>query len=415
MVSDSDLISSNKASSFLREIKSADILVGMPSYNNVVTANYVVSQIVDGLEKYFPEQKSVVFVSDGGSGDQTLDSVKRIDIKSTKVKLIPTIYIGASGKGTALRAIFEAASYLKVKSVALVDSDLRSITPEWMKLLIAPVLKGADFVAPLYNRSKYDGTITNFLCFPLTYALFGKKIRQPIGGDFGLSSSLVEDILVSSMWNYPYVSRFGIDIFETYTALAKGGRIVEARLGLKEHDPKDPSSQLAGMFRQVTGTMFMCLDKYEKVWKGITGVSGTEKFGKEAIETAPKPVQVSLSNTINAFRSNYKNFQPIYASLLSPEILAKFEELKNLEISTVDFPSEVWAKTVYSFLIEFRKEKNDSRSALLLLDALRILWIGRVAAFMKDTWDLDRDQAEEIVLREAEVFVELKHFLVDMF
>ncbi len=415
MTKNTDLISSNKASKYLQEIKSADILVGMPSCNNVVTAGFVVSQIVKGLDNYFPNYKSVVFVSDGGSGDQTLTSVSRIEIKSDKIKLIPTIYIGASGKGTAVQAIFEAASYLGVKSVALVDSDLRSITPEWMKLLIEPTLTGTDFVTPLYNRSKYDGTITNFLCYPLTTILFGKNVRQPIGGDFGLTLALVEEILASSMWNYPYVSRFGIDIFESQTALAKGYKVKEARLGIKEHDPKDPSSQLAGMFRQVTGTMFTCIEKYEAVWKEIKSVSETEKFGEDIWNSVPPALEVSFSNTINAFKSNYENYAPIFRSLLSKDILSRFEQLKLIESSEIDFPSEIWAKTVYSFVAAFHKENGDPRASLLLLDALRILWIGRVAAFMKDTWTLERDRAEEKVVEEVKVFAKLKPFLVDMY
>ncbi len=367
MNKDVSLISSNKASKYLQEISTADILVGMPSYNNVVTANYVVSQIVEGLDKHFPDYKSVIFVSDGGSGDETLTSVKKIDIQSANIKLIPTIYIGASGKGTAVQAIFEAARYLQVKSVALVDSDLRSITPEWIKLLIAPTMTGTDFVAPLYNRSKYDGTITNFLCYPLTASLFGKNVRQPIGGDFGLSRRLIEEILDSPMWDYPYVSRFGIDIFETHTALAKGFKITEASLGIKEHDPKDPSSQLAGMFRQVTGTMFTCIENYEPVWKKISGIAETEKIGEDKYDSVPKPVNVSLSNTINAFKSNYDNYAPTYRSLLSKDIQTKFEELKKLELSKVDFPSEIWAKTVYTFIasIPQRTQRTQSRSNIV--------------------------------------------------
>jgi glucosylglycerate synthase len=415
MSKNTNLISSSKATKYLQDIESADILVGMPSYNNEVTAEYVVSQIIKGLDTYFSNYKSVVFVSDGGSGDQTLTSVKKIDMKLTKVKLIPTIYIGASGKGTAIQAIFEAARYLNVKSVALVDSDLRSITPEWMRLLITPTLTGTDFVAPLYNRSKYDGTITNFLCYPLTTALFGKKVRQPIGGDFGLTLALVEEILESSMWDYPYVSRFGIDIFETYTALAKGFKIKEARLGIKEHDPKDPSSQLAGMFRQVTGTMFTCIEKYEADWKKISGVSETEKFGEDNGDTAPQAIEVSLSNTMRAFKSNYENYAPIFRSLLSKEILSKFEQLKVLESSNVDFSSEIWAKTVYTFVTAFHRERKEPRAALFLLDALRVLWIGRVAAFMKDTWKVERDQAEEKIKEEAKVFATLKSILVEMY
>jgi glycosyltransferase involved in cell wall biosynthesis len=410
-----DLIASSKALEYLQKIGAADILVGMPSYNNIVTANYVVSQIVKGLDKYFPNHKSVIFVSDGGSGDGTLTSVKQINIQSANIKLIPTIYVGASGKGSAIQAIFEAARFLQVKSVALVDSDLRSVTPEWMRLLITPVLTGTDFVAPLYNRRKYDGTITNFLCYPITSMLFGKNIRQPIGGDFGLSIKLVEEILVSSMWQYPYASRFGIDIFETNTALAKGFTIKEAVLGIKEHDPKDPSSQLTGMFRQVVGTMFTCIEKYEAVWKKISGVSSVERFGEEKSNNVPEAVEVSFLSTIAAFKSNFENYRPIYRSILSKEIQKSFEKLKAIETSKVELPSEIWVQTVYEFIKQFRKEEKEQRGALLLLDALRILWIGRVAAFMKDTWTAERDEAEEKIKEEARVFAKLKPYLVETY
>jgi glucosylglycerate synthase len=194
---------------YLHNIEKADIVVGVPSFNNVLTVNFVLSQAIEGLDKYFPNFKSVIFVSDGKSSDDTLTSVKRVNLPS-KVKLIPAIYMGLSGKGTAIRAIFEAAQYLNARSVALIDSDLRSITPEWMKLLITPTLTGTDFVTPYYNRRKYDGTITNFLCYPVTRSLFGKNIRQPIGGDFGLSIELVKTILDSNMWEIPDVRGFGM-------------------------------------------------------------------------------------------------------------------------------------------------------------------------------------------------------------
>ena len=95
---------------------------------------------------------------------------------------------GVGGKGAALRTIFEIAAALEVQALVVVDSDLRSIVPEWIELLAGPILKGGyDYVAPLYARYKYDGTITNTVTYPLTRALYGHRIRQPIGGDFGVS------------------------------------------------------------------------------------------------------------------------------------------------------------------------------------------------------------------------------------
>jgi glycosyltransferase involved in cell wall biosynthesis len=396
----------------LHNIEKADLLVGIPSFNNVLTASFVLSQVTKGLDKYFPHLRSVIFVSDGNSKDDTLNSVKRVNLPS-EVKLIPAIYMGISGKGRAVRAIFEAAKYLNVKSVALVDSDLRSITPEWMKLLITPTLNGTGFVAPYYNRRKYDGTITNFLCYPVTTSLFGKDIRQPIGGDFGFSIALVNDLLDSDMWKNSDVCRFGIDIFETQTALARGFEVKQAALGIKSHDDKDPSSQLAGMFRQVMNTMFNCIEEYEPVWSQVKGVSKTDMVGENEYVSTPEPVKVSLPDTLQAFKSNFDQNLLIYQSCLAPKIINMFEQIKQLENAQVDFTSETWAKTVYSFIAEFHHKPSYGQDKLI--DALRVLWIGRVAVFMKDTWHETREEAETKILEEAKVFKELKPYLMERY
>jgi glycosyltransferase involved in cell wall biosynthesis len=400
------------ANVYLHDIEKADILVGIPSFNNVLTASYVLSQVTKGLDTYFPNLRSVIFVSDGNSKDDTLRSVKKVYLPS-QVKLIPAIYMGFPGKGSAVKAIFEAASTLKVKSVALVDSDLRSITPEWMQLLITPTMNGTGFVTPLYNRFKYDGTITNFLCYPVTTSLFGKDIRQPIGGDFGLSIELVEDLLDSPIWELPDVSRFGIDIFETLTALAKGYTVKQARLGVKNHDAKDPSSQLASMFRQVMNTMFTCIEQYEPVWKEIHGVSKTLMSGEAKYEDTSETIEVSLPATIEAFKSKYNQYIDIYSSILEKDIQQKFTQLNQLENSNVDFPSEIWIKTVYSFIAEFHKTPTFYRERLI--DALRVLWIGRVAVFLKETWEMSRQECEEKIVEEAKVFEKLKTYLIDKY
>jgi glucosylglycerate synthase len=103
------------------------------------------------LDTYFPDSKSVIVVSNENSVDNTLGEVKKISLPS-EVKLVPAICLGLSGRGTAIRAIFEAARCLNAKSVVLIDSDQRSVTPEWIKLLLSPILTGTDFIAPYYNR-----------------------------------------------------------------------------------------------------------------------------------------------------------------------------------------------------------------------------------------------------------------------
>jgi hypothetical protein len=50
-----------------------------------------------------------------------------------------------------------------------------------------------------------------------------------------------------------------------------------------------------------------------------------------------------------------------------------------------------------------------------LLDALRILWIGKVAAFVHETLELDALEAETKIEEELEAFERMKPYLLSIF
>ncbi len=50
-----------------------------------------------------------------------------------------------------------------------------------------------------------------------------------------------------------------------------------------------------------------------------------------------------------------------------------------------------------------------------MIDALRVLWIGRVAAFLKETWTESEEESEARVVEEAKTFEKLKHYLIDKY
>src|SRR5688572_30882256 len=200
----------------IARLERADIMVGIPSFKNAATIGYVVRAAQAGLVQYFPDLRPVVVNSDAGSPDGTgrvvvetepPDYVEQILLvrptnKLSRVRLTYPEIDGTGGKGAALRTIFEIAAALEVQALVVVDSDLRSIVPEWIELLAGPIQKGGfDYVAPLYSRYKYDGTITNTVTYPVTRALYGLRIRQPIGGDFGVSGDLVTHYLEQDDWD----------------------------------------------------------------------------------------------------------------------------------------------------------------------------------------------------------------------
>ena len=315
----------------LDAIEGADILVGIPSYNNAHTIAHVVHAVTAGLAKYFPDQRAVIVNSDGGSTDGTSRIVSAVELGGARAILLTqpvrgvhkviTAYQGIPGKGSAFRTIFEAASRLGVRACAVVDSDLRSITPEWLELLIEPVMQeDFDYVCPLYSRHKFDGTITNGIVYPLVRSLYGRRIRQPIGGDFGFSGRLARHFLKHDVWESD-VARFGIDIWMTTTALVGDYRVCQSYLGAKIHDAKDPGAHLSTMLVQVAGSLFAQIEAHAPHWLAVRGSEAVPEFGFR-YEVGLEPVAVDVSRMVHAFDQGVSDFVPLYESFMDQAIRA---------------------------------------------------------------------------------------------
>jgi hypothetical protein len=293
----------------------------------------------------------------------------------------------------------------------LLDSDLRSITPEWIELLARPIIKrGYDFVSPYYSRHKYDGTITNMVVYPLTRALYGKRVRQPIGGDFGISKKLIKAYLEEKdVWETD-VARFGIDIWMTTVAINEGFKICQAYLGAKIHDAKDPSKSLGPMFKQVLGTVFRLMREYEARWKGIEESIPTAFYGFQS-EVFPEPVEVTLLPMIERFKSGLKENADFWRGLLPEERMGELSDIASLSDKDFRFPVEVWVKTVYDFAGGFNKADEASRERIV--ESMTGLYFGRVASFVIESKDLKTYDAERLIEAQALKFEELKPYLIE--
>jgi hypothetical protein len=388
----------------LRAQERADLVVGIPSFRNAATIGHVTTAVVDGLRRHFPERRAVIVNADGGSEDGTPDQVR------ASADGVPTVagrYQGLSGKGSAFRAIFEAVALLDAKACAVVDSDLRSITAEWIERLIGPVVRGeADYVTPLYARHKHDGTITNTIAYPLTRALYGARIRQPIGGEFGFSASLAKVYLAEPVWQSD-VAKFGIDIFMTTTALARGVRVAQAFLGAKIHDPKDPGADLGPMFTQVVGTLLSLARKNADMWRPVTGSKAVPVIG-EVREVEPEPVNASVRVLVEKFRAGAKEEDQAWGEIFSAEtrnVARKAAETGNASA----IGSRFWAKAVYEMVAVTKKREDTETLARTLLP----LYFGRVAALIGEVQGLDQAGAERVVELQALTFEQTKPYLLE--
>lgn len=418
----------------------ADIMVGIPSFRNAATIGHVTRAAQAGMVQYFPDLRPVLVNADAGSPDGTgrvvvetepPDYVERILLvrprnRLSRISLTYPEVDGVGGKGAALRTIFQIAEALGVEALVVVDSDLRSIVPEWIELLAGPIMKGGfDYVAPLYSRFKWDGTITNTVTYPMTRALYGLRIRQPIGGDFGVSGDLVRHYLEQDDWTSD-ISRFGIDIWMTTTAISGGFAVCQTRLGAKVHDPKDPGADLGPMFSQVVSTLLRLTERHAERWLGVEGSHDVPVYGFERFADPP-PLAVDVVRLLDSFSRGSVSLGDAWAGLLAPEQLDSVMRLAQEaghvlgSVSRADtptsiddvafgFPDDVWARLIYDMALSARARAMPMER---LVAALVPLYFGRVAGLVIETRDMSTDAAETVVERQARAFELAKPIFVE--
>jgi hypothetical protein len=185
------------------DVSKVDLLVGLPTFDHASTVGPVVKAIVAGLEASFPHASALLVNADAGSHDGTQEIVKGAVGSSLPVALVQHVAggifappfallrlseSGVPARELAFRAFFAIAEELQAKACIVIDANLRSVTPEWIERLARPVLeKEADYVAPLFQRQRYDGSLTSSLIAPLSRALYGKRIAGHTGGGYGFS------------------------------------------------------------------------------------------------------------------------------------------------------------------------------------------------------------------------------------
>jgi glucosylglycerate synthase len=404
--------------SHLARIGHVDLLVGIPCFQSARTIGHVVTAVEVGLRKFFPDRSAAIVLSDGGSTDGTIDAglgagvgdkaeLYLVDPASPVPEMLAFRYPGIAGKGSAFRAIFEVAGDLGAVACAVVDADLRSITPLWAERLIAPVLRsGYEFVAPIYVRHRFDGTITNSIAYPLTTALYGTRLRQPIGGEFGLSGELAAEYARRHVWNTD-VARFGVDIWMTTLAVVEGHRVCQAALGAKLHDPKDPGKDLGPMFRQVVGSLFALAGQYRSRWAEIRDVVAPPTFGLPSDFTA-EPVRVSVDRLLHHFVDGRERHGGLWREVLENDTYGELEQASRV-VSDIDITPSLWMEIVCDFLVAYNARNVDAEP---LLDALLPLYFARTATFVREVADLTDEEAEAAVDAVADAAIRMKPFLI---
>ncbi len=385
-----------------------EIIVGIPSYMEADSIGFVTKQIDEGLQKYFSNYNAVIVNVDNNSEDDTKSAFFSMETVTPK-KYITTPR-GVRGKGNNFLNLFKFGKKhaATLKAAAVLDADLKSVTPKWVKHLLEPILEGYDYALPRYSRHQFDGTITNHICYPLLYGLMGENIRQPIGGEFAFSPALM-DYWLEQKW-LPTTKQYGIDIFMSLNAIIGKFNICEVGLGAKIHKASAP--KLGPMFTQVVTTFFEKVLSKKADWIGMPNghIKPKPLFGKKILDP-PQTLYVDLRELKEKLRLEFVSRQKLLKKFMSEYLYTSIERM--IKHDHYDMNILMWTQCVYQLLFSF--DMGSKRMRADIVEAMKPLYFARSVTFDYETWRYSIDYAEEAICDQAKAFASQKPYFYGLY
>jgi glucosylglycerate synthase len=401
----------------VQRVGTAGVVVAIPTYNNAETIGPLLKTAAAGLAQ-LPEERVILVHVDGGSTDATvqraLDSVEdgvplvQIAYPIYPVHRISSFARSVVGRDSAYRTVFIFAQEARARACCILEPDTAAITPEWIASLVQPVVDSDfDLVAPYYQRHKTEGLLVNGLLYPVVRALFGKRIRQPVGSEFGFSASLIRRCLSIDSWQSETISR-EVDFWITMQALSGNMKVGQARLGPGPRVKRDGTPELSSVLTNIVGALYRNMEETAEVWQRFRGSQPAPTFGLR-FETVAEPPPPDVNPMIETFQIGYENLREIWAIVLPPATLLEVKKISREPAASFSVNDDLWARIVYDFAIAHRL---GTVSRDHLLRALTPLYVGWAASFVLSVKDLRTTQVEERIERLALAYETQKPYLI---
>ena len=386
----------------LMSVGEVDLLVGILSHSSANTMRRAAHFVEKSLQQNFVRQRVAIISVDGGAADdsdsneRTGDGLPGNNSYSKGLSSLRTIhritagFNGTPSPGLALRTILSSSDLLRAKACAVVSPATSSTSPEWVANLLRPAFRDSfDFAAPLYSRHKFQGLLARNLLYPMTRAVFGRRIRELYSDEWAFSSRLGSFCLNEDVWHEEPV-RSRPEAWMGVSALTSDFRCCQVYLGEKPPPPDGSGPDLVEVLRQTVGSLFWLLETHQQAWMERKGSEPVPTFGPEHAVTA-EPMEINRARMFEMFQTGVKELEPILESILSAETLAGIQSIAALDQQSFRFGAALWVTVLYEFAASYHHSVINRDH---LVQALVPLYRGKIYSFIAEYWDASATEME---------------------
>ena len=305
----------------------------------------------------------------------------------------------------AYQALFAMARELGVSACAVIGSDLAALESNFLALTLAPVLENrCQLAMPFYPAGKFDGLLNSSILYPLTRALYGRRVRFPLAPDFCLSATMIPALEIALQRSVAQ----GQTLFWPATEAAMRDVPVSQVYVDTHHVPAADGIDLSTILAQTVGPLFLDMAANAPLWQRIRGSQPVELSGVMAPPPADGP-PAHTSPMLETFQLGFRNLQEVWSLVLPPVTLLELKRLSRVSMDRFHLPDELWARVVYDFALAHRLR---TLSRTHLLGALTPLYLGWVASYALEVGSATPAESEQRVEKLARAYEEAKPYLL---
>jgi hypothetical protein len=151
------------------------------------------------------------------------------------------------------------------------------------------------------------------------------------------------------------------------------------------------------------------MERFEVQWKGVQGSEPVETFGHEGY-VEPEPVTVDIDGMIEHFKIGFQQFSSLWKDIFSKACFDEIENAVEMNSNRFYLSTDAWVQILYELAATFHSWRVNRYK---LIDLMTPLYYARVASFVRQSWDMSSQEAEELVEDQALKFEAHKDYLIE--
>ncbi len=266
-----------------------------------------------------------------------------------------------------------ATEYDAVATLVL-GNEAASLSVAGLQGLAEAVLTGkADLAVPRYQTGPHDALVSSALLYPLTNALFGTPAHLPLPLDAAFSARMAKRLsTVARKPNNP--AQPEPLIWPVAEACISSFSVKEIDAGERTL-PQPADIDLNTLLAEIVGSLFGDIEAKATFWQRARAPMPA-KPNVEPARTASEPEELEdVRAMAESFRNAYANLQEIWSLVLPPQSLLGLKRISRAPAEEFAMPSDLWARTVYDFVLAYHLRTINRGHLLGSLTQLYLAWV----------------------------------------